>query len=188
MYLEITVKTRSGKTITVDAKPSDTISDLKAKIKDKYHEFPDQRCLTFDGMQLEDTDLCIDLYVLGSPPGPGPALRRPPAPRPGPPARTSGPWPGSTPLPRPGRPPSPAPATASPLLPDRPGPLGSLGRPGLGGGDSGWVGCGVGAGGGGGGAGGEPGKYILCAAPFSLKGVRERSRSRGRASASTSGS
>ena len=61
--MQIFLQRMTGKTITIDASPSDTILQIKEKFHDKEGLLPAQQCLLFAGRELEDDKTLSDYSI-----------------------------------------------------------------------------------------------------------------------------
>ncbi|ELR15194.1 polyubiquitin, putative [Acanthamoeba castellanii str. Neff] len=61
--MEIFVKTRIGLNMTLDVESSDTIEEVKWKIRGKSGFLPYQQCLVFAGQKLQDDRTLADYQI-----------------------------------------------------------------------------------------------------------------------------
>ncbi|ETN61807.1 ubiquitin [Anopheles darlingi] len=61
--MQIFVKTLTGKTITLDVVPTETVLDIKSKIEEREGIDPDQQRIIFAGKQLENGRIISDYNI-----------------------------------------------------------------------------------------------------------------------------
>ena len=62
--MQLSIKTLTGKTITIEAKPSDTVSGIKSKISTHEDGVPTHKQrLIFAGRQLEDNNTLLGYNI-----------------------------------------------------------------------------------------------------------------------------
>jgi len=64
LFFQLFVRTICGKTITIQAQPSDTVGAVKGKVQDKHGEVVGDQYLTYAGKQLDDSRAIAD-YGIG---------------------------------------------------------------------------------------------------------------------------